>query len=143
MSARPSSQIILRLEGVVVRPGMTGPEVVPGMAELLREMGPLFPLWLYGEQREGEGATAAERLRLDSLVPRFHWIFASEDLPGDAPERLVTNLMVRTGADRDRLLWVDDRPAMTSSVIRAGMNAVVFVDAFRLRRNLVLRGLLR
>ena len=143
MSASADHQIILRLEGVVARPGPAGPEMRPGMGELLGEIAGSFPLWLFCERSRGEAASAAERLSLGGFVPRTRWLFASKDLPVEAPERLVTNLMRRTGARRDELLWVDDRPAVTSATIRAGMNAVVFVDAFSLRRNLVLRGLLK
>ena len=55
----------------------------------------------------------------------------------------MDEFLAQAGCGREELLHIDDRPAVTSAVIRAGMNAVVFVDASRLRRNLKLRGLVK
>jgi len=76
------------------------------------------------------------------LIPGANWLFASGRFRAD-PQELIKELMIRTGGRREDLLWIDDRPAVTSSVIRARVNAVIFVDALRLRRNLVLRGLVK
>jgi FMN phosphatase YigB (HAD superfamily) len=40
------------------------------------------------------------------------------------------------------VLWVDDRSMADLAAIRAGLNAVAYVDPHRFRRNLVLRGMI-
>ena len=143
MTGPGSHHLVFRLDGVVAQTRLAAVVVGPGMGRLLREIAPVFLLWLFCDGQEKETAAAAETLRLDGLVPRSRWLFASEGFRVDLPDQLVGRLMERTGAPREEIIWIDDRPAVTSALIRAGMNAVAFVDAPRLRRNLVLRGLIK
>ncbi len=145
--------LVFRLEGVVMRTVPAPSRVTPGMAELVEELGADFDLWLFCESPEAELAPVLESLQLDRLVPRNHWLFPSEGFRGGeqsgrvkgglVPKGLVEGIRRRTGARREGLLVIDDRPAVTAAAIRTGINAVAFVDASRLRRNLVLRGLVR
>jgi hypothetical protein len=113
------------------------------MGELLGELSTDFTLWLFCEPTQERLAEVLETLQLDRLICRVRWLFASERFCVAMPKELIEELVARTGGRQEELLWIDDRPAVTSAVIRAGMNAVVFVDVFRLRRNLVLRGLVK
>src|SRR5208282_2063722 len=100
----------------------------PGMGELLRELSEDFNLWLFCEQPEEELSPVVGGLRLDEIFPRERQLFASGRFSTDLPAQLTDELLARTGARPEELLWIDNRPAVTSAVIRAGMNAVVFVD---------------
>ena len=113
------------------------------MEALLIELSEGFTEWLFCEDVREDDLLALENLRLDRLIPRDRWLWASGGFRAELPGELIKGLAARTGGRPEELLWIDDRPAVTSSVIRAGMNAVIFVDAFRLRRNLVLRGLVK
>ena len=143
MSRASAPHLVFRLHGVVVQEAHGAPRFTPGMEVLLGELSGDFPQWLFCEGVREDAVLALRNLRLDQLIPRDRWLFASGRFRADLPHELIKELMARTGRRREELLWVDDRPAVTSSVIRAGMNAVIFVDAFRLRRNLVLRGLVK
>jgi hypothetical protein len=135
--------IVFRLAGVVTQASHGAPCLIPGMGELLQELSPDFTLWLFCEPVPEEPVAVLESLQLDRLISRARWLFASERFCVAMPKELIEELMVRTDGRQGELLWIDDRPAVTSAMIRAGLNAVVFVDAFRLRRNLVLRGLVQ
>ena len=143
MTVSGARHLVVRLSGVVIQTASGAPRVTPGMEELLRELSEEFTLWLLCEGPEEGLALVVEGLRLNRVIPRSHWFFISEGLRADMPKEAVEGLVARTGGSREAFLLIDDRPAVTTAVIRAGMNAVVFVDAFRLRRNLVLRGLVK
>ena len=134
---------IFRLRGVVVQTDRGTPRMTPGMGDLLQELSPDFNLWLFCEAAEDELSLMIDGLQLAPMVPATRRLSAAGNFRTDMPEELVDALVKRTGGPRESLLWIDDRPSVTSAVIRAGMNAVVFVDIFRLRRNLVLRGLVK
>jgi hypothetical protein len=144
MSLPSAPHLVFRLEGVVMREAHGAPCFTPGMEVLLSELSGDFTQWLFCEDPwEEDTALASENLRLDRLIPRDRWLFSSGRFRADLPKELIIELVRRTGGRREDLLWIDDRPAVTAAVLRAGMNAVIFVDAFRLRRNLVLRGLVK
>ena len=143
MSSDRISHLVFRLYGPVTGVTQGRRWITPGMEALLRELSADFAEWLFCEDAREDDLAALESLRLDRLIPRDRWLFDSGGFRADFPRELIDGLVTRTGARREELLWIDDRPAVTSSVIRAGMHAVVFVDAFRLRRNLVLRGLVK
>lgn len=143
MTGPGTCHLVFRLEGVVTRTESGARAVTPGMGELLKELSSDFKMWLFCEGAEEELAPILEGLQLERVIPRIRWLFASELFRADIPGRLIRQLVRRTAARREDLLWIDDRPSVTAGVIRAGMNAAVFVDAFRLRRNLVLRGLVK
>ncbi len=142
MSRARAPHLVFRFHGVVMREAHEVPSFTPGMEVLLKELSGDFTQWLFCEGA-GEDTAALENLRLERLIPADKWLFASGRFRADLPNELIKELMARTGGRREELLWIDDRPAVTSSVIRAGINAVIFVDAFRLRRNLVLRGVIK
>lgn len=118
--------------------------VTAGIEELLASVDSLLDSWLFSEIDRGVIAPALKRLGIDRRIPANRWLFSSDNrrLRVDAPRELIGAITRRLNAPRTALLWIDDRPSVTARVIRGGSNAVVFVDAFRLRRNLVLRGLL-
>ncbi len=134
---------VFRLQGVVMQAASSARGMTPGIGQLFSELSADFKLWLFCEPDREELAPIAGNLKLDNMIPRARWLFASGELCAEKPKELIEELVRRTGGRREEILWIDDRPAVTSAVIRAGMNAVVFVDAFRLRRNLVLRGLVK
>jgi hypothetical protein len=120
-----------------------GVRLADGIQDLLTSLNGVLDAWLFCEIAEAVMAPTMERLMLDRCVPRSRWLFSSGRFRVEMPGELIARLMERMAARREELLWVDDRPAVTAALIRAGMNAVAFVDPFRLRRNLVLRGLLQ
>ena len=117
-----------------------------GIEELLISINGVLDSWLFCEIDGNDIVSAMERLGIERCIPRTRWLFSSEDrqrLRVDVPRELIAAIAERVKAPRETLLWIDDRPRVTAALIRAGMNAVAFVDAFRLQRNLVLRGLLQ
>ena len=143
MSEPVVHHLVFRLHGVVMQKSLGPACMTPDMGDLLRELSRDFIVWLFCEPSREELAPVMESLQLDQMIPRAHWLFASGRLCAEKPKELIEELMARTGGRREELLWIDDRPAVATAVIRAGMHAVAFVDAFRLRRNLVLRGLVK
>jgi hypothetical protein len=143
MSLASAPHLVFRLDGVVVREALGAPCFTPGMEVLLSELSRGFTQWLFCEDARADTTLALKNLRLDRLIPGDRWLFSSGRFRADFPKELINELVMRTGGRREDLLWIDNRPAVTAAVLRAGMNAVIFVDTFRLRRNLVLRGLVK
>ncbi len=121
---------------------LNGLHLTDGMEALIAEVGSVLTPWLYFEIPEPDLAPAIFRLKLDRRVPGSRWLFSSGNAGEDFARRLAARLQERMEARQEELLWVDDRGEVTSAAIRAGVNAVTFVDSRRLRRNLVLRGVL-
>ena len=117
--------------------------VGPGVEPFLAEVSVHFKLWLFCEAPHEVVTPTLLRLRLDRFFPRDRWLFSSTACNADRAESLIERLPQITGASLGELLWIDDRAAVDAAVLRAGLNAVAYVDPFRLRRNLVLRGLLK
>ena len=117
--------------------------VGPGVEPFLAEVSVHFKLWLFCEAPYEVVTPTLLRLRLDRFFPRDRWLFSSTACNADRAESLIERLPQIIGASLGELLWIDDRAAVDAAVLRAGLNAVAYVDPFRLRRNLVLRGLLK
>jgi hypothetical protein len=114
-----------------------------GVEQFLVEAETRFTLWLFCEAPEPAIAPVLVRLGLERLLPRSRWIFSSTLWQAGSAGALIARLSGITGAAPGELLWIDDRAAVDAALLRAGLNAVAYVDPFRLRRNLVLRGLLK
>ena len=120
-------------------------EIGTNLATLVSVNG-VLDSWLFCEIDGDVIASTLERLRIERCIPGSQWLFSSgnhRSLRVNAPAELIAALPERVMSGQEQLVWIDDRPAVTAALIRAGMNAVVFIDAPRLRRNLVLRGLLQ
>ena len=114
-----------------------------GIEKLLPEVAGRLECWLYCEGTVEELTPRLLRLRLDRFFPENRRLFSADGLRTDRPSELVPALLARTASHIDELLWIDDRSSVDAALIRAGVNAAAFVDSYRLRRNLVLRGLIR
>jgi hypothetical protein len=117
--------------------------VGPGVSQFLAEVSVRFTPWLFCEVPEEVLAPTILRLRLDRFFEKDRWLFSSAACNAERVGSLTERLQRITGASLGELLWIDDRAAVAAAVLRAGLNAVAYVDPFRLRRNLVLRGLLK
>lgn len=111
------------------------------MIVILREISEQYDLWLFCEGDRLGILPSLQRLDLGRFFQPEHWLFTPElGFRAQMPE-LIPELLSASKANLDELLWVDDRSMVTSAATRAGLNAITYVDPFRFRRNLLLRGL--
>jgi hypothetical protein len=106
---------------------------------ILRELMGNFNLWLFCEVDRKGLLPSLKRLDLNRYFPPNHQLFTPELGVSVQMPDLIPAVLSASKANLDELLWVDDRSMVTSAAIRAGLNAVAYVDPFRFRRNLILR----
>ncbi len=116
-------------------------EITPGIEEVVAALDGRS-CWLFCELPPEPLQPTLERLALERLFPRERRYYPRESCRSGRPKGPFARLVTLTRARGEELLWIDDRPAVAALAIRSGLNAVAFVDSKRLRRNLVLRGLL-
>jgi 2-haloacid dehalogenase len=113
---------------------------VPGTVPLVRELAaagtPMWGLTNWSHELWPHAPAMFDFLALlDDVV-----VSGTEGVAKPDP-RIFEIVRVRTGHDLDRLVFVDDRPANVEAAAAAGMDALVFTHAERLRRDLRERGL--
>jgi 2-haloacid dehalogenase len=113
---------------------------VPGSVALVRELSAAgVPMW---------GLTNWSHELWPHAPVLFDFLALLEDVVVSGTEgvakpdpRIFEIVRARTGHDLAHLVFVDDRPANVEAAAEAGMDALVFTDAERLRRDLRARGL--
>jgi hypothetical protein len=112
------------------------------MSDLLNEITRQFDLWLVCEADRLRMLPALQRLGLSLFFQPDRWIFSPELGKQAQIPQIIPELLSISMAGLGELLWVDNRSMVDSAAIRAGLNAVAYVDPYRFRRNLVLRGMI-
>ncbi|MDD5371022.1 MAG: hypothetical protein PHQ40_18230 [Anaerolineaceae bacterium] len=118
-------------------------KIAATMNIILMELTGKFDLWLFCEVDRIGLLPSLKRLDLNRYFPPNHQLFTPElGASGQVPD-LIPALLSASKANLDELLWVDDRSMIASAAIRAGLNAVAYVNPFRFRRNLILRRMIK
>src|SRR5690606_34160587 len=86
--------------------------------------------------------TLDRRVGLGSTFPDSEVLFCQLAQLGRLLPDVFFWALGKAGKTIEETLWVADQPAMTSAAVRLGLNAIIFADSRRLRRELVLRSLL-
>lgn len=114
-----------------------GTRWIPGMPELLDELEGVvervtasnYPVWI-------------EELAREHLDERFDRVLASHHLGVRKPDpAFFTRLLAEVGVRADEAVFVDDREVNVTAAEQVGIASHRFVDATRLRRWLIDRGL--
>lgn len=114
-----------------------GTRWIPGMPELLDELEGVvervtasnYPVWI-------------EELAREHLDGRFDRVLASHHLGVRKPDpAFFTRLLAEVGVRADEAVFVDDREVNVTAAEQVGLTSHRFVDATRLRRWLIDRGL--
>jgi beta-phosphoglucomutase-like phosphatase (HAD superfamily) len=116
--------------------------LLPGMKPLIEELSANFKLYLVSDyprrwlKRIVENTGLVQYFKDDDTL-----VLAEEDAPHTYPE-LFESVARTFGIQPGSSLWIDHSSPHTSWAIRQGIDAIVFVDAQRLRRELGMRNLL-
>ena len=116
--------------------------LVPGMKALIGELAEKCMTCLVSDYPRRWLKGIREDTGLSSLLTDDRtMILAEADTPGTYPE-LFQIIMQRFEIRPGRALWIDHSSPRTSWAIRQGIDAIVFVDEGRLRRELKMRNLM-
>ena len=114
----------------------------PGMADLLAEARTEYECWLVSSYPSDWLQALDQRLGLSIMFsPARVQVFPQAGLGKCLPDVFVWAIQ-KAQKRMESCLWVAGEAAMTTSAVRVGLNAIVFADSRRLRRELVLRGML-
>jgi FMN phosphatase YigB (HAD superfamily) len=114
----------------------------PGLHGFLDEVKRRYCLWLISDYPRRWTDELLDLLNLRAFFQQDCVLFpAALHLPRLMPY-LIPTMLTASGTSLEQCLFVDARAANTAAAIRNGLNAAVFVDVPRLRRNLVLRSML-
>jgi len=113
-----------------------------GIMDVLKELGEKKSLFMFSQYPPEMYDRIKTRLGLDKLIPEKNVFFTSgsgvQNLKSGIIERLIFNKWITPG----KSIFIDNDSRRTSAAIRAGIDAIIFVDSRRLRREIALRGLL-
>lgn len=114
---------------------------MPGMPALLGELAEAYRLRLVAGFPRQWATPVVERAGVARCFSE-PVLFSAEYGPADCGPALLEKLLASGEIVRDSTLWVDDHPHRAMSAIRLGIDAAIFVDEPRLRRDLGLWSLL-
>jgi FMN phosphatase YigB (HAD superfamily) len=117
-------------------------EPIPGIMDILNELHGKNVLFLFSQYPPEIYAPLGSRFGLELLIPRKNVSFASEMSLQNMTTAIIEKLCLEQGLIPGRSLWVDSDSHRTSAAIREGVDAIIYVDSRRLRREIALRGLL-
>ncbi len=115
---------------------------MPGVREVLQELRGNYDLWMIGSCPSDWLWTITEHLKLRQLFPEASVMVC----PEWRLDRLVPDVL-QAALDRavkpvESCLLVAPDPETTAAAVELELNAIIFADARRLRRELALRKLL-
>lgn len=119
----------------------SAPQVEPGMLDLLEELCGNYDLKLVSDYPREWLIPILRRTGFRRWFVADNMFFLAEHSHVLEGERLFPELMAAAVLFPGKSLWVDYISSRTSSAIRRGIDAAIFVDARRLRRDLSLWGL--
>lgn len=115
---------------------------IPGMVEVLQELEGKYNLWLIANCPRDWLLPNARLVHLPRLFPEDSILIC----PELALPRLIPDIFYlaahRAGKSIENCLLVAADSAITTAAVKIGLNAIIFADASRLRRELGLRRLL-
>lgn len=115
---------------------------IPGIVEVLEELEGKYSLWLIANCPREWLLPIAQRLDLLRLFPENSTVICPEsELTALIPDVFYLAAQRAEKSVEDCLLVAADS-AITTAAVTIGLNAIIFADAYRLRRELGLRGLL-
>jgi hypothetical protein len=138
MTVHRISRLVFWLNGALVS-NDAGRRLLPGMAGLLDELAPGYELWLVSCYPARQTAAVISENALSRWFGRERDYVLPDDVVNHGG---ILSLMVTAGVVQPgKSLWIDDHPVRTMLAIRQGIDAGIFVDARRLRRDLWLWGI--
>lgn len=113
---------------------------LPGIPPLIDELAETIPLRLVSGYPKQWTLPVLQRAE---LTDRFESsiLYAAEYHPADCCSALFEAMLASGEIVKDQMIWIDANSHRTSAAIRLGIDASVYVDAVRLRRDLALWGL--
>ena len=121
---------------------INGYKPVDGIIAVLKELRNGNSLSLFSQLPRGLFTALSARSGLNELFSDSDIYFTSEMNLENTTTDVVNHLMAGKCLIPGKSVLVDADSRRTSAAIRAGMDAIIFVDARRLRREIALRGLL-
>jgi len=116
---------------------------VPGVMEVLQELKGQYDLWMIGLCPSDWLTPIAQRLDLMPVFPGESILVCPEAGLDSLIPDVFELAMQRAAKSIGQCLLVAPNPAITTAAVNMGLNAILFADARRLRRELGLRKLLR
>jgi beta-phosphoglucomutase-like phosphatase (HAD superfamily) len=113
-------------------PGATSP--LPGMPALVEEMSHRFELWLVSDYPRTWADDILRRSGLSTWFTADDVLILAEPTAPAAYPALFAMLISAGVVCPGSSLWIDSNPLRTSSAMRAGVDALIFVDAARTYR---------
>jgi phosphoglycolate phosphatase-like HAD superfamily hydrolase len=115
---------------------------IPGMHRLLQDLKEAYNLWLIATCPSDWLETIRERVEVLKFFPAD----AIVQRPESGLKRLVPDVLElaqeSAGAPTESCLFVARKSAITTAAVNLSLNAIIFADARRLRRELAMRKLL-
>lgn len=111
------------------------------LPDLLVHLSPAFELYLASDYPRQWLFLALERTGLSRFFPPDRVCVLAEHDTGATYPELFTFLVAAEVIIPGSTLWVDHNSRRTTAALRAGIDAAIFVDVPRLRRDLALWGL--
>lgn len=112
------------------------------VVDIAAELIEIFDLRLYCELPKDWISYSWEGLGLPSSINLKDILFIEDFEMGDPPATQVEALLNCLDLPGEQILLIDARNKFTTKAVRAGVNAILYVNPFRLREELSLRGLL-
>jgi len=113
-----------------------------GINQVLSELQTHFSLTLFSQYPPELLLQISSILNLNKYFSKNNIFYTCEiefaGQPGDFFQNLISIGKIQPG----KSIWVDSNSKMTSSSIRAGIDAIIFQNSDKLRREIALRGLL-
>jgi FMN phosphatase YigB (HAD superfamily) len=116
-------------------------ELSADILSVIDELAPKYRLCLASDYPRAWLVPAMQRLGLSGCFEEDAIFFMADYAPPDYFAAIFDALIAAGALIPERCLWVDDNPWRTAAAVRRGINATIFVDSRRLRRDVALWGL--
>lgn len=118
--------------------------IVPtqGILAVLSELQTRYSLTLFSQFSSELLHQIPSLLVLKEFIPEENILYARETGFYDQPDSLFQKLIAMGIINPRKSIWVDSNSKLTSISMRAGVDAIIFLNSEKLRRELALRGLL-
>lgn len=113
-----------------------------GIPGVLAELQTRFSLTLFSQFSPELLHQISSLSALKEYFPEESILYACEMGSTDQPVSLVKKFIAMGRIHPGKSIWVDSSSARTSASIRAGVDAIIFLNSEKLRREIALRGLL-
>lgn len=112
-----------------------------GIFDILYELRSLYPLTLFSQYPPDLLNKISVSPKITELFPERNIIFSNEIGQRDQLDSIIRKVLNST-VTLGKSIWVDFDGRLTSNVMRLGVDAIIFIDSEKLRREIALRGLL-